>query len=104
MQLLQTLAVDTQRESLAAGLQEKGSPLMGTVTLGMFGFGDTSHTVSDLALPDKKTYLPQKVFPGVFSIGNKQLQAFVTDSASTKQLKQDLEVSVKQTKWLTALG
>lgn len=55
---------------------------------------DTSHTVSDLTQPDKKPSLLQQVFPGVLSIGNKQLQAFVTDSAAAKEGKQELEFSV----------
>lgn len=55
---------------------------------------DTSHTVPDLTLPDKKPSLLREVFPGVLSIGNKQLQAFVTDLAATKERQQDLEFSV----------
>lgn len=71
-----------------ARLQEKGSQLKPVWAQ------DTSHTVPDLTLPDKKPSLLWEVFPGVLSIGNKQLQAFVTDSAAAKERKQGLEFSV----------
>lgn len=70
-----------------ARLQEKGSQMKPVWVR------DTSHTVSDLTLPNKKPSLPWEVFPGLLSTGNKQLQAFVTDSAATKQGKQNLEFS-----------
>lgn len=64
-----------------------------TVSPRVVGLTDASHTVSDLALPNKKPRVQWKVFPGVFSAGTKQLQTAVTDSASTKQLNPDSHVS-----------
>lgn len=62
------------------GMQQVGTGLRGglcvgrTISPSVVGLADASHTVSDLALLNKKPHVLWKVFPGVFSAGTKQLQ------------------------------